>query len=147
MSGKLKMLDKLGSVLLLGCVAICGHAQLPQLAPAPRFLGGPVLTQETLLVPTLPPPPSERQPERPEKMQLFLPDPLQKPQVADTPTPSPPATTPVDAPLGFAGLSRIRPRDLQTDERFVPIEDRWRIGFPPWDRYGNGHPRVDDYPY
>jgi hypothetical protein len=27
------------------------------------------------------------------------------------------------------------------------MEDRWRIGFPPWDRYGKGHPPVDDYPY
>jgi hypothetical protein len=27
------------------------------------------------------------------------------------------------------------------------MEDRWRIGFPEWDRYGKGHPRLDDYPY
>jgi hypothetical protein len=53
----------------------------------------------------------------------------------------------IDAPLGFAGKSRIVPRDTQTDNHFIPVEDRWRIGFPDWDRYGKGHPRVDDYPY
>lgn len=52
-----------------------------------------------------------------------------------------------DAPLGFAGRSRILPRDGQTDDRFIPIEDRWRIGFPFWDRYGKGFPPLDDYPY
>src|ERR1019366_7203440 len=43
--------------------------------------------------------------------------------------------------------SGILPRDHQQDEHFVPIEDRWRIGFPDWDRYGKGHPVGDDYPY
>lgn len=55
--------------------------------------------------------------------------------------------TPVDAPLGFTGRSSVLPRAEQTDPRFVPMEDRWRIGFPEWDRYGKGHPIVDDYPY
>src|SRR5439155_2630600 len=27
------------------------------------------------------------------------------------------------------------------------MEDRWRIGYPEWDRYGKGHPLLDDYPY
>src|SRR5262249_24719489 len=52
-----------------------------------------------------------------------------------------------DVPLGYAGLSRILPRDSQQDAQFVPVEDRWRIGFPEWDRYGKGHPVGDDYPY
>jgi hypothetical protein len=62
---------------------------------------------------------------------------------------SPPAVEPVaaDAPLGFSGPSGVLPRDVQIDPRFAPIEDRWRIGFPAWDRYGKGHPPVDDYPY
>ncbi|MSQ96426.1 MAG: hypothetical protein EXR98_17990 [Gemmataceae bacterium] len=55
--------------------------------------------------------------------------------------------TQTDAPLGFAGRSRVLPRDGQQDNHFVPVDDRWRIGFPEWDRYGKGHPRVDDYPY
>lgn len=57
------------------------------------------------------------------------------------------ALTPRDFPLGFAGRSGVAPRDVQQDDHFVPIEDRWRIGFPEWDRYGKGHPAVDDYPY
>src|SRR5688500_890482 len=53
----------------------------------------------------------------------------------------------MDAPLGFTGPSGIITRDPQTDSHFVPLEDRWRMGFPAWDRYGRGHPWVDDYPY
>ena len=32
------------------------------------------------------------------------------------------------------------PREDAENSHFVPIEDRWRIGFPEWDRYGQGHP-------
>lgn len=53
----------------------------------------------------------------------------------------------MDAPLGFTGPSGVLTREPQTDAHFVPFEDRWRMGFPPWDRYGKGHPPVDDYPY
>lgn len=54
---------------------------------------------------------------------------------------------PVDAPLGFTGQSSVLPRETQESSHFVPMEDRWRSGFPAWDRYGKGHPPVDDYPY
>ncbi len=53
----------------------------------------------------------------------------------------------MDAPLGFTGPSSIVPREGQTSSHFVPIEDRWRIGLPEWDRYGLNHPPLDDYPY
>ncbi len=52
-----------------------------------------------------------------------------------------------DGPLGYAGRSGVRPREIQQTSQIVPVEDRWRIGFPQWDRYGKGHPRNDDYPY
>jgi hypothetical protein len=52
-----------------------------------------------------------------------------------------------DAPLGFSGPSGVLPGETQQDSHFVPVEDRWRVGFPRWDRYGHGHPPVDDYPY
>ena len=55
--------------------------------------------------------------------------------------------TPVDPTLGFAGKSGVRPGEGQTTPDFVPVEDRWRIGFPEWDRYGQGHPLFSDYPY
>jgi hypothetical protein len=48
--------------------------------------------------------------------------------------------------LGFAGPSSVLPRAGKNDE-YEAMEDRWRIGFPEWDRYGNGHPRVADVPY
>lgn len=54
---------------------------------------------------------------------------------------------PVDAPLGFTGQTGVQPSEGQESSHFVPMEDRWRSGFPAWDRYGKGHPWVDDYPY
>lgn len=56
-------------------------------------------------------------------------------------------TYPVDAPLGFTGPSSVLPSEDQTSSHFVPMEDRWRSGFPAWDRYSKGYPPVDDYPY
>jgi len=50
-------------------------------------------------------------------------------------------------PAGFTGRSGIVPREGQQSAHFVPMEDRWRIGVPDWDRYGKDHPITDDYPY
>jgi len=52
-----------------------------------------------------------------------------------------------EAPLGFTGPSSVLPGESQQSPHFVPLEDRWRIGFPEWDRYGKGNPRVDDQPF
>jgi hypothetical protein len=52
-----------------------------------------------------------------------------------------------DRHTGFSGKSSVLPEEEQTSSHFVPIEDRWRLGFPEWDRYGKGHPVGDDYPY
>ncbi|MDX1946763.1 MAG: hypothetical protein SFU86_15285 [Pirellulaceae bacterium] len=54
---------------------------------------------------------------------------------------------PVDPPLGYTGPSGIAPREGATDSHFIPMEDRWRIGFPEWDRYGRGHPLEFEYPF
>jgi hypothetical protein len=50
-------------------------------------------------------------------------------------------------PLGYTGPSTVLPTERQNTSHFIPIEDRWRMGFPAWDRYGKGHPIGDDYPY
>jgi hypothetical protein len=62
--------------------------------------------------------------------------------------------TPWQVPSGYAGPSGILPLEEQTDSHFVPVPDRWRIGFPPWDRYGPDHsvlcphdPFEEDAPY
>ena len=44
-----------------------------------------------------------------------------------------------DAPTGYTGMSGIAPLESQTSGHFVPVEDRWRAGFPEWDRYGKGY--------
>jgi hypothetical protein len=54
---------------------------------------------------------------------------------------------PRDVPLGFTGPSGLQPTEVQESPHFVPIPDRWRLGFPAWDRYGKGHPSQDDYPF
>ena len=52
-----------------------------------------------------------------------------------------------DPPLGFTGPTGVAAAASRPTRDFVPVEDRWRIGFPAWDRYGKGHPPLDDYPY
>ena len=54
---------------------------------------------------------------------------------------------PLDAPLGYTGRSGVLPSESPQSSDFIPIEDRWREGFPAWDRYDKEHPRLDDYPY
>ena len=54
---------------------------------------------------------------------------------------------PIEPPTGYTGPSGVLPREPQSSDDFVPVEDRWRIGYPEWDRYDKGHPLVDDYPY
>jgi hypothetical protein len=54
---------------------------------------------------------------------------------------------PMDLPTGYTGPSGVLPTEPQQSSHFVPIEDRWRIGYPDWDRYDNGHPFADEYPY
>jgi len=55
---------------------------------------------------------------------------------------------PIDPPLGYTGPSGILPR-VRPDRDFVPMEDRWRLGFPAWDRadYTSENPKTRDYPY
>lgn len=77
---------------------------------------------------------------RPVEAQPDEPDPLPTPE-------APPFQVPTGPPTGFTGRSSVAPTTVQADGHFVPVEDRWRIGLPPWDRYGNGHPPVDDSPY
>lgn len=54
---------------------------------------------------------------------------------------------PIDPPPGYSGPSGITPSAVQEDEHFVPMEDRWRIGSPEWDRYDQDFPFTKEYPY
>jgi hypothetical protein len=94
-----------------------GFRPTPSPTSRPRVLGRPIDAQ--------------RSPEVPE--QLLQPSML--------------VQMPMDPPIGFTGPSGVKPTEEQESSHFVPIEDRWRIGYPAWDRYGIGHPSLDDYPY
>lgn len=109
-----------GTLMVMLALAQCASAQDPGKAPAPEPLRPPVL-------------------DRP----LFTPDHL--PDLL--PAPQPLLQTPVDPPQGFTGPSGIAPRDSQESSHFVPMEDRWRMGFPDWDRSGKGHPIGQDTVY
>src|SRR5262245_18953738 len=107
------MLPKLhgpGACLLLLAAGLCAAAAEPP-APAPERPGG-----ESLLTPPAPDPPPAEDPFVPAVEPIFRLD--------------------RGAPLGFAGPSGIVPREQQADSHFVPVEDRWRVPFPSWDRYG-----------
>ncbi len=65
------------------------------------------------------------------------------------PIPVTPAETILQAadygrPTGYAGPSRI-PNRHGASADFEPVEDRWRIGYPEYDRYGKGFPVGEDY--
>lgn len=83
----------------------------------------------------------------------FLPKALDRPVESPPEQPDTPAAdqplleNPFFPPLGFSGRSSLLPRETQVDSDFVPIEDRWRIGFPYWDRYERNFPIGIDYPY
>src|SRR4051794_16585307 len=72
-----------------------------------------------------------------------------QPNVLDPPLEPPPEPEPaaplvlpavqLDPPLGFTGPSGVQPRSGNNAE-FQTVEDRWRIGYPFWDRYGQGFP-------
>ena len=57
--------------------------------------------------------------------------------------PGPPLKTPTDPPLGFTVPPSGIPAPEQTSSDYAPRVDRWRTGFPRWDRYG----RAFDSPY
>lgn len=50
-----------------------------------------------------------------------------------------------DPPRGFTGPSGILPTEQQESSHFVPVPDRWRLGYPRMDRYGLGYPWTVDY--
>lgn len=85
---------------------------------SPSVLGRPLTPDEALNAPEVPPVAME---------EMFL--------------------YPRDPPLGFSGPSGVLPTEYQESPHFAPIEDRWRMGFPTWDRYGMGQPYQNDYPY
>ncbi len=93
--------------------------------------------------------PAERslEPEKPRDPAERSLEPKSKDEVAPVTFESVLTAPPFDPPLGYAGPSGIVPRSGRNAE-YIPVEDRWRNGFPKWDRYGNGgNASIVDAPY
>src|SRR3954453_3056790 len=122
------------------------RAEQAESTPLPPVFADPNQTRSRPAQP-LEPPPSAGAELRPG----ILRRPLEGPVRPTFPEPFPQPDTlfrlPDSPPLGYTGPSGVMPTESQTSSHFVPIEDRWRLGFPEWDRYGKGHPLIDDYPY
>jgi len=88
---------------------------------------------------------AQEQSNRPPVLDPQLPDFVPMPELAEEPDLM--LRWPVDSPLGYSGPSGILPREEQENSHFVPLEDRWRMGQPAWDRYDQGHPPDFEYPY
>ena len=84
---------------------------------------------------------------RPDVLRRPLDEPPGLPPAPPPPGREPLFRLPMDPPTGYSGRTGVLPAEPQTSAHFVPVEDRWRLGYPEWDRYGKGHPRLDDYPY
>jgi len=54
-------------------------------------------------------------------------------------------TLEMDPPRGFTGPSGILSPEVQENSHFVPVPDRWRLGYPRTDRYGASYPWTVDY--
>lgn len=77
--------------------------------------------------------------------------PIERPLVTPPSLEKPPSieeivSTPVLPPLGFTGKSSIL-SDIVGDNDYIPMPDRWRMGFPALDRYGLGHPLLWTIPF
>jgi hypothetical protein len=110
-----------GAILIGGALAGAAAAQAPDAAPPP--------------------------PLRPELLNRPLEGPPAEPLAPQPAATLPLLRLPVDPPLGFTGPSGIAPREGQQTSHFVPIEDRWRIGFPEWSRSDTAHACAKDSPY
>ncbi len=134
--------------LTIGGAAWCLHpasAKADDLPPLPAPIRpGPESPREdpaTTNLPDGPRPPALSRPLEPDSS-------ISVPPLTDYFQPDgPPFRTPLFPPIGYTGPSGVMPSEGQETADFVPMEDRWRVGFPEWDRYGKGHPFLDDYPY
>lgn len=84
--------------------------------------------------PFLKPRESVRDPQEPEDGKLRPAEPLSEPEALDYEKMIQGGD---DVAPGFVGRRRPHPPDLAGSDYF-PIEDRWRLGFPVWDRYVYG---------
>ena len=84
--------------------------------------------------PSATPPPA---PEAPAPQPFPPPAVPEPPAVAPAPAPITPHPLPALTPLGYAGGKTIEPREPvdPTTAEFIPMPDRWRLGFPRYDRY------------
>lgn len=135
----------LALVLLAGGQAR-GQGGLPPLPPT-------AIVSRALDMPAAEPPLPEAVPApptavpRPEVLGRPVDEPMSLPPAPPERWLEPYFRLPFAPPPGYSGRSGVMPTEGPSSAHFVPVEDRWRLGYPTWDRYGKGHPALDDYPY
>jgi hypothetical protein len=138
----------LGFALSSSRIEPCACAQDPPLPPLPNAGPGPAQLPAPLEDAAAPRfeanvdganRPSLLRPPIPAEAPIRLPADLLRPDTM--------LRYPIDPPIGFSGPSSVVPSEPQQNSHFVPVEDRWRMGLPEWDRYDQGHPLLSDYPY
>lgn len=148
------------AVLMLAAIALPAEAtvftdpadtSVPATQTSPQQTASePAMVDPNVVPAQLPPIPT------PDAFPPLRPDVLNRPLVPMPPT-APGAVGelpdifggyPMLPPLGFTGPSGVLP-SVRPDRDYVPLEDRWRLGFPSWDRYTftPEYPRTADYPY
>ncbi len=69
------------------------------------------------------------------------------PPLAAPPMEDPFVRWPIDPPTGYTGPSGVAPSEFQESGHFIPMEDRWRSGYPEWDRYQGALPPGGEAPF
>lgn len=147
---------------LLGAASLSGAVWAAEPAPVVAVSSAPVVAVNPTSVESATPVAATEQPVGPPFLNGPLspvpaPAPSGQPPVLDRPIgpddlkpisePGPTFTrTLIDPTPGYSGPSGVLPTIHSTAD-YVPMPDRWRIGYPEWDRYDRGQPVLDQYPY
>jgi hypothetical protein len=135
----------LAGALLLPALAAASSDPLDMIVPSANPIVDPAVQPAQL--PPIPTPDAFPPPARPDVLNRPI-GPTPPGPGMEVPLPEIFPPYPILPPLGYTGPSGIRPT-VRPDRDYVPMEDRWRLGFPAWDRYQftDEYPYTPDYPY
>jgi hypothetical protein len=142
--GRKRWVGGLAGALLLPAAAAAYTDPLDMIVPTTaQFVDPAVKPAQYPPIPT----PDAFPPPRPDVLNRPI-GPPPPPAPGESPLPEVLGQSPILPPLGFTGPSGVLP-SVRPDRDYIPMEDRWRLGFPAWDRYTftPEYPYTRDYPY